>query len=599
MPKPLLEAKNIYKTFGKQVVLNNLSFQVSNGNKIALIGRNGAGKSTLLKILLNQIEQDDGQVNTFAWTRIGVIHQNEVLPNDKTALKYLEDVSGKPYWEVQKLGSKFGLHAEHLEKAPSQLSGGYQMRIKLVARFLQDPNLLFLDEPVNYLDLQTILLLENVLAQYRGSFILIAHDRTFLQNTCEIVYEIEREELTIYDGKVEEFLEWKAEQVEFSRKTNKKLLKEMKRHQQFVDRFRYKANLATRAQSKIKHISKLRSKITKINADLSTTRITIATKPTHADVVLRVEDLAICYGKNIITKDITLSINRGEKIVIVGENGRGKSTLLKNLVGNIKPLEGAVKWWKHASVGYYDQLTSESLNENETVLEHLTNNAPGSISAEQILMMAGNFLFRGDDLDKKVSMLSGGERARLALAGILLKMHNVLVLDEPTNHLDVETSDCLSLALKDYGGAVIFVSHSRTFVSALVDRILEVRDGIVKEYLGNYDEYIEDLAIQMEDDSKDLEFSGSTINDLKTDTHNKRQEIYTRIKKLQKSIKRLDANIESLESEKSEILKFFFENPTDYSPPRAKRLDEVTEELARIEKDWIKNSEEIEKLRKN
>jgi len=195
--------------------------------------------------------------------------------------------------------------------------------------------------------------------------------------------------------------------------------------------------------------------------------------------------------------------------------------------------------------------------------------------------------------------LSGGERARLALAGILLKMHNVLVLDEPTNHLDVETSDCLSLALKDYGGAVIFVSHSRTFVSALVDRILEVRDGIVKEYLGNYDEYIEDLAIQMEDDSKDLEFSGSTINDLKTDTHNKRQEIYTRIKKLQKSIKRLDANIESLESEKSEILKFFFENPTDYSPPRAKRLDEVTEELARIEKDWIKNSEEIEKLRKN
>ena len=310
MAKPLLEVKNLRKNYGLQQVLSDISFQVSEGQKIALIGRNGAGKSTLLKILMNEEEADNGSYSFFDWTRLGVIRQNEVLPDGVATQEYLEEKSGKPSWEVKKLCAKFGLLDDYLTKAPAELSGGYQMRVKLVAMFLADPNLLFLDEPVNYLDLQTLLLLEAVLADYRGSFILVAHDRTFLQNTCDITYEIERSDLTIYKGKVQSYLNWKAEQLQFVKRTNKKLNKEIKHHQKFVDRFRAKAKLATRAQNKIKHISKLRNQITKIDANLATTKISIPSPHIHPGTALRVEDLSIGYGEvkvseHIGTKTIT------------------------------------------------------------------------------------------------------------------------------------------------------------------------------------------------------------------------------------------------------------------------------------------------------
>ena len=597
MAQPLLEVNGVSKTYGKQVVLNDISFQIAQGKKIALIGRNGAGKSTLLKILIDEVEADTGSVKLFDWTRVGVIHQNEVLPTNKSSLEYLEELSAKPSWEVRKLGAKFGLHDDHLTKSPGQLSGGYQMRIKLTGMFLQDPNLLFLDEPVNYLDLQTILLLENVLADYKGSFVLVAHDRTFLQNTCDAVYEIERGKLTTYNGDIQSFLKWKQEQAEFTLRTNKKLVKEMKHHQKFVDRFGSKASLASRAQNKVKHISRLRSKIVKIDVDLATTNIYIPSKEAHPGVALHVEDLSIGYEENVLSKDISFSINRGEKVVIVGENGAGKSTLLKSIVGKIKPLSGEVKWWKHSSVGYYDQLTSSSLDDRNTVLDHLTESADSATSAEQILMMAGNFLFKGDDLDKRVNVLSGGERARLALAGVLLKTHNVLILDEPTNHMDVETTDGLALALKNYKGTVIFVSHARTFVSTLVDRIIEVRHESVREYMGTYDEHVENVMEMMREDVSD---ANSDLSDEgKSGDQASRKENYALVKEKQRELKRIDAQIQVFELEKSDILKFFFENPTDYSPPRAQRLGQLKDELEAIESKWVKISEEIEALRQN
>jgi len=598
MAKPLLEAKNIYKKYGLQLVLDDLSFQVSEGSKIALIGRNGAGKSTLLKILLGDIEMDRGSVNIFEWTRVGVIHQNEVLPNDRSTLTYLEEKSAKPSWEVKKMGSKFGLHEDHMSKAPAELSGGYQMRIKLVVMFLDEPNLLFLDEPVNYLDLQTLLLLEAVLADYRGSFIVVAHDMTFLQNTCDSVFEIERGVLTTYKGRVQEYLDWKAEQMEYAKRMNKKLSKEIQHNQKFVDRFSAKASLASRAQNKAKHITKLRSKIMKINADLATTRIKIASPQVHSGLAMRTQDLAIGYGENVIAKNISFDIMRGEKVVIAGENGRGKSTLLKTLIHKIEPIEGSVKWWKHADIGYYDQMTSSSLNDRDTVITHLTSCAPSTTPAEQILMMAGNFLFKGDDLDKRVTVLSGGERARLALAGVLLRTHNMLILDEPTNHMDVQTAEGLALALKSYTGTIIFVSHARTFVSALVDRILEVRNGSVREYNGSYDDYVEDLAELMESESMLDDQQAVKDRTKRLENNAERLERNTRLRELSRSIKKIDLKISELEKEKSKILKFFFDNPTDYAPEKAQRLAELGDELAHLEQDWLKFSEDVERLRK-
>lgn len=591
MPRPLLTVTNVSKSYGTQEVLRDISFQVHEGQKIALIGRNGAGKSTLLKILLGQIDPDLGSSQFYAWTRVGVVHQNEVLPADVSTLAYLENGSEKPEWEVKKLARKFGLHDTQLELAPAALSGGYQMRVKLALMFLKEPNLLFLDEPVNYLDLQTLLLLEAVLKSYRGTFILVAHDRTFLEETCTEVFEIERATLTTYAGKVNAFLEWKAEVKEQQLRTNKKLAREMKHHQQFVDRFGAKASLATRAQSKVKHISKLRSKIVHINADLATTRIKIHAPHIHPGTALRVEDLAVGYGDKVIASGIRFELNRGDKVVITGENGKGKSTLLKTLVGAIPPLHGGFKWWKHANIGYYDQLTSSSLNDRDTVLDHLTASAPHATSAEQILMMAGNFLFVGKDLDKRVEVLSGGERARLALAGVLLKEHTVLVLDEPSNHMDVETAEGLALALKNYGGTVIFVSHARTFVSELAERVIEVRDGGAKEFLGGYDDYVaylEDLAQVDVPVEKDMDTA------LKEADRARRQERFAESKRIKREIALIEAKIQTLEKEKSSILRYFFDNPLDYSPEKSGRLKEIEGELEPLERSWTLLSESLE-----
>jgi ATP-binding cassette subfamily F protein 3 len=573
MNRPLLEVKNIHKTYGKQVVLEDLSFVVSEGQKIALIGRNGAGKSTLLNILIGKEESDKGEVNLLPWTRVGVVHQHEVLPSDVTVEQYFEVKSGKPQWETRKLASKFGLGLDELAKAPSELSGGYQMRVKIVAMLLAEPNLLLLDEPVNYLDLSTLLLLERFLADYEGSFIVTAHDREFLQNTCTDTFEIERAELTTYPGAVEEYFAWKEEQKEFQLRTNKRLKREIAHHQDFVDRFRYKASQASRAQSKIKHIAKLRHQIAAVHGALATSRIVIPTPHVVPGTAVRAEKLTVGYGDKVIASDITFEFKRGEKIVIAGENGKGKSTLLKTLAGKIPPLGGTFKWWHKADVGYYDQKTDASLIPQETILAYLTKMAPVHTSGERILMMAGNFLFRNDDLEKTCSVLSGGERARLALAGILLHEHNVLILDEPTNHLDVETAEALAVALKEYGGTVIFVSHARTFVNALADQIYEIRGGTLRHYIGTYEEYVADLA-------EIVEVSAAEVP-AKKENYAARVEANALQKEERRRQDKLKQKLAALEKERSEILAYFFENPTDYAPAKATRLKEIDEEIER------------------
>lgn len=588
MNHPLLEIKNISKSFGKQVVLDNLSFVVNEGQKIAFIGRNGAGKSTLINILTGKEEADAGDVQFMPITRVGVVNQHETLPSKGSSLDYLESVSNKQPWEIKKLAARFELKQE-LEQIPTDLSGGYQMRVKLIAMLLKDPNLLLLDEPVNYLDLSTLLLLERFLKTYNGSFLLIAHDREFLQNTCEETYEIERGELVHYRGGVSEYLDWKQEQIEFAKRSNKKLKREMAHHQTFVDRFRYKASLATRAQSKLKHIEKLRRKITSINADLATTRIAIPCPHTTSGMALAVEDATIGYPERTIATDISFDIMRGEKVLIAGNNGMGKSTFLKTIIGDLPIKDGKYKWFHRAKIGYFDQLTERTLKPKETVLHYLSRMAPENTSGEGILMMAGNFLFKGDDLDKPTSVLSGGERARLCLAGVLLHENNVLVLDEPTNHLDVETTEALALALKHYKGTVIFVSHARTFVNALADRIIEVKDQRLRYFTGNYEDYIEDLENNFTEEELEVE-------DENEDKKRARKERAHERRTTQRELSKLDKKIAALETEKSEILKFFFENPTDYAPDKANRLQDITKELASHEAKWLTLHEQLEHL---
>lgn len=595
MNRPLLEGKNITKAYGRQIVLNDLSFMISEGQHIALIGRNGAGKSTLLNILMGIEEADAGTFTLLPWTKLGMVAQHDVLPGEYPTETYLAELSGKQPWEVRKLGAKFGLHEHEMTLPPTALSGGYQMRVKIVAMLLQDPTLLLLDEPVNYLDLPTLMLLERFLADYPGAFVITAHDREFLQNVCTHTFEIERAELVDYAGPVDEYFAWKEEQKEFLKKSNKRIAKEIAHHQEFVNRFRYKASLASRAQSKIKHIAKLRGQLSEIKGDLSTVRMKIPTPIMSAGVAVRVEKATIGYGQSVIASNISVSINRGEKVVIAGENGKGKSTFLKTLAGVIPILDGTAKWWHRSTIGYYDQKTDATLIPHETVLQYLTRMAPFDAPGERILMMAGSFLFRNDDLEKTTSVLSGGERARLCLAGMLLHEHNVLILDEPTNHLDVETAESLALALKDYGGTVIFVSHARTFVNALADRIYEIRNGTLRHFTGTYEEYVNDLGAYLEEDVKEAGV-GRRASDVETAPAIDRIAKRAMLREKKRVAEKLQKEIDGLDKEKSKILQFFFDNPTDYAPDKAHRLHEIDEALERHEREWYRVQGEIETL---
>lgn len=595
MSRPLFHVRHLAKAYGRQVVLEDISFGVSEGQKIALLGRNGAGKSTLLKILTGEEERDGGEIELLPWTKLGVVRQHEVLPSDATVQVYFEEGSGKPAWEIKKLAARFGLLESHLAKRATELSGGYQMRVKIVMMLLQDPTLLILDEPVNYLDLQTLLLLEKFLAEYRGSFILTAHDREFLQNTCTYTFEVEHGELTEYDGGVEEYLEWKEEQKEFQRKTNKRLAREIAHHQEFVDRFRYKASLASRAQNKIKHIAKLRNQLTSIRKDLAEARIVIPTPHMTSGTAVRVQKASIGYGDMVLASDISFEIKRGDKVVIAGENGKGKTTLLKALAGKHAALAGAVKWWHHAKIGYYDQKTDATLVPHETVLAYLTRLAPENTSGERLLMMAGNFLFKNDDLEKPTSVLSGGERARLCLAGILLHEYNVLILDEPTNHLDVETAENLAQALKEYGGTVILVSHARTFVNALVDRTFEIIDGTLREFPGSYEDYVHDLETRAAEDAlRAAREARSDAPSARAVSHAERKVL---LKEKQRAQEKAQAEIEKLDKEKSAILAYFFEYPTDYSPERSQRLREIDTVLPGLEEQWLALQKDLDILK--
>jgi len=587
--RPLLEATNLEKTYGRQIVLGKVSFVIQEGAHIGLVGRNGAGKTTLLKILSGDEEADAGEVKLMPWTRLGLIRQHDVLPEDATTISYLESYSEKPEWTCAKLASRFGLHKEELAKAPSELSGGYQMRVKIVAMLLQDPNLLLLDEPMNYLDLPTLLLLESFLKDYPGTFMMTSHDRETMQNVCTSTWEIERGELFAFPGDIETYLDWKDEQAEYARRSNKRVRKQMAHAQEFVDRFRYKASQASRAQSKIKHIAKLRTRLRDLGDDLPTAAFKIRCPNPTSGTVLRCEDLTVGYGDVPIVGGITYEVPRGAKVAIVGENGHGKTTFLKTLAGALPLISGQMKWWHRANIGYFSQLSEEALNPDATVLQTLMQAAPSEASGERVLAAAGAFLFRNDDLEKPCRVLSGGERARVRLARLVLQEHNVLILDEPTNHLDAETVEVLAAALKTYPGTVFLVSHARTFMNAIVDDIYEVHGGRGRHYPGTYEEYVADL-VSIADESIHEEDGQKNAKALQAQ---ERREQNLRRKHIQRSQQKIDARMQELDTERSTILAFFFENPTDYAPDKATRLAEIDEEVARLEREWLKLEEEL------
>ncbi len=574
---PLLQVNNLEKEYGGKTIFSGLSFSVFAKQKIGVIGRNGAGKSTLFKIILGQEKADKGEIILSSDAVIGSIEQENNFLSGELALDYLKRKSHKEDWQCQKIASHFKFATGQLEKPVTELSGGWQMRLKLSAMLLLEPNLFLLDEPTNYLDLGTILLLEDFLKNYRGAFLIISHDREFLKNTCQETIEITTHRCISFPQGIEAYLAFKEQREASDQNLNKKIDREQKHLQEFVDRFRYKASKAKQAQAFIKKIDRMEVHKISIEHNASTVRITMPEVEKLKKTILNVDNLSIGYNEVPLVSDLDFIIKGGEKLIIVGDNGQGKTTLLRTLADDLPVVSGGFSWFPDLKKGYYAQQSINSLDVNEQVGEYLRRLASNDLKTEKVLQMAGDFLFKDDDLKKPVGVLSGGEKSRLVLAGLLLSKPDILILDEPSNHLDFETVENLGLALADYNGVLLFTSHDRTFANIVATGILEVNNGRSKRYYHGYEDYIKQLEKRLELNSLLKEYEPA----------DKPKPVYLEQKEKQKKIKNLENKLEKLEKQKEEIFRHFNENPINYKPEKINELAEVKKMIAEIEAEWL------------
>jgi ATP-binding cassette subfamily F protein 3 len=488
--KVLLQVRGVTKRYGTQSVLEDATAAFGDGMKVGVFGRNGAGKSTLLRILSGDEEPDGGEVTRARDLRLGVLEQHDSWEPGEGVLAFLMRRTGREEWHCGRAAARFALKGL-VDRPVDSLPGGFRTRVKLAALAAADPEMLLLDEPTNFLDLATLLLLERFLADFAGGALVVSHDREFLKRTCDHTLEVERGRLTLFPGDVEEFLEFREEREEWARRSNAAVEAKKEQLQRFIDRFRAKNTKATQAKSKAKEMARLGT--IRIDHPLPTARIRIPDAEERKGNAFVLEDLEIGYPDRSVAKDIRLTVERGSRVAVVGDNGQGKTTLLRTLAGDLAPRAGRVRAGHGVEISVYAQHVYASLDPRDTVLGHLEKDAPFGQTRQDSLAMAGAFLFRGEEVHKPVSVLSGGERSRLCLAGLLLRRRPVLLLDEPTNHLDFETSEALADALARFRGTVVFISHDRTFVSRVATEVLEVDGGRVRRRSGDYGDYVEDL----------------------------------------------------------------------------------------------------------
>ncbi|MDB5037091.1 MAG: transporter ATP-binding protein [Bacteriovoracaceae bacterium] len=488
-PNNLLQLQGATKSFGTKVLFTNATFSVNEGEHIGVIGPNGAGKTSLFKVFAGELDLDDGEAVRSRQLSLGYLRQHDTWNEADTLEDYLSANERTPLWEMKKWGRGLGLSDEQFYSPIKSLSGGYRMRAKLLHLLGEQPNLMMLDEPTNYLDLETLLVLEEFLQDFEGAFLLISHDREFLKRTTDHILEIESGDLIKFSGNIDDYFE----QKEMLRgQLEKRAMSAAARKKEVLDfaaRFGAKASKARQVQSRLKQMNKMESIELKPLPISAKIRIP---PPTHTGkVALEVKDADFGYSEeNSILHRVNLKIESGDHLGVVGFNGAGKSTFLKSIAKELEPLHGEVEWGYQVTLGYYAQHVAERLNPEKTVLEELSDNAHTDVRQQEILDLAGSLLFSGDHVKKKIKILSGGEKARVALGQILLKKAPLLLLDEPTNHLDFYTVESLTQALEKYAGTVVIVSHDRGFVRRIATKILEVKSGRIQLYPGTYDEYV-------------------------------------------------------------------------------------------------------------
>lgn len=541
----LLQIRDAHKSYGEQVLLDGADATLPDDVKVGFIGRNGAGKSTLLRVLLGDEELDSGEVIRHPNLQIGYLRQHDPFLPGESAHDFLIRDSGQPEWKCGEVAGQFELKGQYLDGPIDKLSGGWQTRVKLAALLLHDPNLLMLDEPTNFLDLRTQILLEHFLRNFQKACLIVSHDRAFLAATCSHTLDLTRGKLTMYPGKIDGYLNYQKEQHEHVVRSNAAIMAKRKDLETFIAKNKARASTATQARSKSKQLERL--ELADVAADEPTACIRAPQVDPRNGAAFRCRDLAVGYGERRVAEGITLEIDHGSRAAIVGDNGQGKTTFLRTVVDSLKPLAGETKWGFGCDIGTYAQHVYTSLSEKQTVFQYLESKAARMTKAQTILDIAGAMLFRGDAVNKPIPVLSGGERARLCLAGLLLSQHNILVLDEPGNHLDVDTVEALAQALCDYKGTVIFTTHDRHFMKRVATCVIEVRDGKVTNYGGGYDAYLYAVNKEIDDGERELASRMSkppaeTLKSTTTARAPKRDERAVRkeISAIEKTIARLD-----------------------------------------------------------
>ncbi|MCC7473852.1 MAG: ABC-F family ATP-binding cassette domain-containing protein [Pirellulales bacterium] len=590
----VLQLIDAHKRYGHQLLLAGASCALADDQKVGLIGRNGAGKSTVCRVLLGHEELDAGEVVRGRQLRIGYLRQHDPFRPGETVREFLMRDSGQPDWRCGEVAWQFQFPDAMLERPVRELSGGWQTRTKLAALLLHDPNLLVLDEPTNFLDLRTQMLLEAFLREFRGGCLIVSHDREFLKKTCTHTLELARGQLTMFPGNVDAYLANLEERREHDRRVNATTLTKRRQLETFIAKNRAKASTASQAKSKAKQLERL--ELIHVEGAEATVRFHFPDVEPRQGPAARTKQLSIGYPDRTVAREVHVEIDHGTRVGIVGDNGQGKTTFLRTVCGSLEPLAGEVTWGFGCQVGVYAQHVYTTLPEDKTVLEYLEYQAaPGTVT-QQIKDVAGSLLFSGELIEKRIRVLSGGERARLVMAGLLLQRNNVLVLDEPGNHLDVESVEALAEALIGYSGTVIFTSHDRHFMHRVATHVVEVRANRVASYHGSYDEYV--YRVQNEIDSGLRAPHGTTTPTPDATTSHSPEDRKARARSdrdAQKKLKAVERKIARLDEEKKATNAKLL-SATEVA--EAQRLHaEVTKqaaELAKLEEEWLELSAEME-----
>ena len=584
MAKTVIRCDDLHKAYGDQVLFDGASVEIRDDHRLAVIGRNGAGKSTLCRIILGQEQTDAGRLWLHDDLRVSYLEQTDPFREGESVLAYLERATEREEWRCAEVGGRFLLDQELMSRPALGLSGGFQTRVRLCAMLLREPNFLILDEPTNYLDLRTLLLLEGFLTSWKGAFLVVSHDREFLRRTCTGTLCVERGHIELHEGSVDAYLTFRIEQRDMAERRNANLAGKAKQLEEFVARNRARASSATQAQSKLKQLVKLNAEQVEVDGDERTVAMTIPAVETRPGAALRTKNLRIGYPDRTVADGVDLEIERGAKVAVLGDNGQGKTTLLKTLAGSLPALGGDTKWGYGIRLGHYAQHVYQAIPSDATVrswLEGCAAKAPGYATSQQIQSLAGAFLFSGDAVDKRVSVLSGGERARLCLAGLLLGKFDVLLLDEPTNHLDVETSEALGKALKAHNGTILFVSHDRTFVSLVASEVVEVNAGRVARYGDGYDHYCWRLAQEAKD--------AGGIAPAKVET--KKPQTARIDKGSRNRLKQVEKDLAAATTVRDALTAKLTSDPRAHAAEAGKRLPQLDADISRLEEEWLALSE--------